>query len=327
MRIRNRLLLGFLGVVAIFALFGGYVYVIWQTIIADMDQLDSLFEETAVHTLEELDATLHLSSNLEISRRALDELLLGIPSAEEELRASLADFDSYYAELDANLAAEADDSPAANETRAALQDIEIRHEHIQADVDEIITLINNGRNNTALEHINTEIKPEISQISNHLIVFEEEIEQHTAEVSQAFDTIIHNVENKIGQMQTAIILALGGGILTAFLLGYFTSESISEPIERLALAATAVESGSYELDALTAVTQRKDELGQFARIFEQMAREVYAREQKLKAQVNALQIEIDRTKSAEQVAEITDTDFFKDLQNKAQAMRERKKSK
>lgn len=324
MRIRQRLLLGFLGVVAIFALFGGYVYVVWQTIIADMEQLDMLFEETAVHTLDELDATLHLSSNLEISRRALDELLLGIPSAEEELRGSLTDFDVHYTELDASLAREAEDSPEASESRAALQDIETRHEHIQADVDEVFSLISNGRTDTALEHINAEIKPEISQISNHLIAFEEEIEQHAAQVSQAFDSIIHNVEDKIGQMQTAIILALGGGILTAFLLGYFTSESISEPIERLAQAATAVESGSYELDSLTAVTQRKDELGQFARIFEQMAHQVYAREQKLKAQVNALQIEIDRTKSAEQVAEITDTDFFKDLQNKAQAMRARK---
>ncbi|MCA9951348.1 MAG: HAMP domain-containing protein [Anaerolineales bacterium] len=326
MRIRQRLLLGFLGVVAIFALFGGYVYVVWQTIIADLDQLDHLFEETAVHTLGEIDATLHLSSNLEISRRALDELLLGVPTAEEELRSSLIEFDTYYTELDANLAREADDSPEAGETQADLQDIETRHEHIQTDVDEVFSLIDNGRIDTAFEHINAEIKPEISQISNHLIGFEEEIEQHAAQVSQAFDSIIHSVESKIGRMQTAIILALGGGILAAFLLGYFTSESISEPIERLAQAATAVEQGSYEIDSLTAVTQRKDELGQFARTFEQMAREVYAREQKLKAQVSALQIEIDRTKSAAQVAEITDTDFFKDLQNKAQAMRARKQS-
>ena len=94
----------------------------------------------------------------------------------------------------------------------------------------------------------------------------------------------------------------------------------------VAEAAVAVETGSYELDSLAGLTARSDELGQFARTFEQMARQVYAREQQLKAQVSALQIEIDRAQGEEQVTEITDTDFFKDLQSKARAMRASKKN-
>ena len=53
-----------------------------------------------------------------------------------------------------------------------------------------------------------------------------------------------------------------------------------------------------------------------------LAREVYAREQQLKQQLQQLHIEIDEAKR-QQVKEIVDTDFFADLQAKAQNIRRR----
>ena len=52
-----------------------------------------------------------------------------------------------------------------------------------------------------------------------------------------------------------------------------------------------------------------------------MVGKVAQREQKLKQQVAELQIMIDETKRQEQVSEIVDTDFFRDLQAKAQRIR------
>lgn len=54
-----------------------------------------------------------------------------------------------------------------------------------------------------------------------------------------------------------------------------------------------------------------------------MAREVRAREQRLKQEVRQLRIEIDETRTARQVAEITETDYFQDLQRKADQLRSR----
>ncbi len=54
-----------------------------------------------------------------------------------------------------------------------------------------------------------------------------------------------------------------------------------------------------------------------------MAREVTAREQALKQEVRQLQIEIDAGRAAKQVAEITDTDYFRDLQRRANELRAR----
>jgi hypothetical protein len=53
-----------------------------------------------------------------------------------------------------------------------------------------------------------------------------------------------------------------------------------------------------------------------------MVGKVAQREQKLKQQVAELQIMIDESKRQEQVQEIVDTDFFRDLQAKARTMRE-----
>jgi hypothetical protein len=57
-----------------------------------------------------------------------------------------------------------------------------------------------------------------------------------------------------------------------------------------------------------------------------MADEVAAREEQLKQQIQVLQIEIDQVKKARQVSEITDTEYFQDLQKKAKALRYRSKS-
>lgn len=50
----------------------------------------------------------------------------------------------------------------------------------------------------------------------------------------------------------------------------------------------------------------------------------YIREEKLRQEIAALRIEIDDTRRAKQVAEITDTQYFKRLQDQARSMREKK---
>jgi DNA-binding response OmpR family regulator len=88
-------------------------------------------------------------------------------------------------------------------------------------------------------------------------------------------------------------------------------------------AAAAVEAGAFDPDSLSGVARREDALGRLARVFQSMAREVQAREQRLRQEVRELRIEIDEARMAHQVAEITETDYFQQLQQKAQSMRRR----
>jgi DNA-binding response OmpR family regulator len=91
-------------------------------------------------------------------------------------------------------------------------------------------------------------------------------------------------------------------------------------------AAASVEGGQFADEILAGVAKRPDELGQLARVFQRMAREVAAREQQLKQQIHVLQIEIDQAKKVREVSEITDTEYFQELQEKAKSLRHRPKS-
>jgi CheY-like chemotaxis protein len=92
-------------------------------------------------------------------------------------------------------------------------------------------------------------------------------------------------------------------------------------VAEVTAAAAAVESNSFDPQILADAVRRADALGQLARVFQRMATEIHAREQRLKQEVQQLRVEIDQVKLAHQVAEITDTDFFQDLQRKARHLR------
>jgi signal transduction histidine kinase/CheY-like chemotaxis protein len=88
-------------------------------------------------------------------------------------------------------------------------------------------------------------------------------------------------------------------------------------------AAAAVESGAFDPATLEEVGARSDALGQLARMFQHMAGEIKKRERHLQQQVEQLRIEIDETRKARQVAEITETDYFRELHQKAVRLRRR----
>ncbi len=88
-------------------------------------------------------------------------------------------------------------------------------------------------------------------------------------------------------------------------------------------AAAAIKANTFQPESLDEVAQRSDELGQLALVFQEMARQVYAREQQLQRQVQQLRIEIDQARNASEVAEITESDFFQQLLGRADELRNR----
>lgn len=98
-----------------------------------------------------------------------------------------------------------------------------------------------------------------------------------------------------------------------------------EQVKLITKAAAAVENESFTLESLDEVGKRKDELGQLARVFQNMAKQVQIRETKLRQQVQELKIEIDKTKQAKQVAEIVGTDSFQNLKQKLKKLKSSRK--
>jgi CheY-like chemotaxis protein len=94
-----------------------------------------------------------------------------------------------------------------------------------------------------------------------------------------------------------------------------------EQVGRVTAAAAAVEEGQIDLETLDEPAARDDALGRLARVFQRMAREVRAREERLQQQVTELRIEIDEARQARKVAEVTDTAYFQELRAQAADLR------
>ncbi|HXQ38101.1 MAG TPA: HAMP domain-containing protein [Anaerolineales bacterium] len=103
-----------------------------------------------------------------------------------------------------------------------------------------------------------------------------------------------------------------------------TLQSLLDYLEQVKVvmgAAAAVEESRFEISSLDQLAKRDDALGQLARVFQKMAREVRLREEKLKQQVTELKIALDETRQKKKVAEITETEYFKNLRSEADALR------
>ncbi len=87
-----------------------------------------------------------------------------------------------------------------------------------------------------------------------------------------------------------------------------------EQVDKVTAAATAVDAGTFDPNRLDEVAQRDDELGKLARMFQLMAAHVQQRETQLKQQLMELTIEIDQVKLQKQVAQITESDYFREIQ-------------
>lgn len=123
--------------------------------------------------------------------------------------------------------------------------------------------------------------------------------------------------------QNVVQLVLVAGLLVGVVV--WVVRSISGPLQLLLLTAQDLEQGIYDhVDRLRVISDQPDDIGRLARGLLQAAVQVQAREAKLKEQVTNLVITIDHQKKENHVREITGSDYFQNLQNRAKTLRERR---
>ena len=130
------------------------------------------------------------------------------------------------------------------------------------------------------------------------------------------------------RIRQASTFAFAVTYVSLFLAVFLISFNVTRPLQQITGEAQTLERGDrYSSGRLAKVASGSDEIAQLARVFDRMAVEVQAREDKLRQQVVALRIEIDQAKREQQVAEVTETDYFQALQASAERMRTRAKAK
>ena len=114
-----------------------------------------------------------------------------------------------------------------------------------------------------------------------------------------------------------LIIGLAGGLII--------SRRIVRPVSSITRAAQDLANGEFDPTILDSAAQRNDEVGDLARTFRDIGVEIVERERKLREQVAILRVEIDKGKVETAVSEITDTEYFRNIQSQAEEFRRRHK--
>ncbi|MCB0211816.1 MAG: HAMP domain-containing protein [Anaerolineae bacterium] len=330
MSVRLKIVLSYLILILIFIGLGTYIIYSERYIAAQMALLDKQFDQTALGGTE-LDKAEDLVKDLLTTRLTLHELLLDEPGASQDFQKSGEHFDTHYDELVAvyeRYVASASEGTDARLTeieanRLQLEAIAQGQIHFQEDTADVVNLINEGKRDQAKAMLDEDVEPELIGLNEQVFDFEETVEQQMEQANEAFDEAIHAVEQRVAWLRLITMTLIGVSIFIAVGLSAWIGKLITDPVNALSLTAESIEQGAYELKRLPPLVERQDEFGILARVFQRMASEIHTREQNLKQQIQQLYIKIDRKKKEEQVAEITETDFFQSLEAKASQFRKR----
>jgi nitrogen fixation/metabolism regulation signal transduction histidine kinase len=151
------------------------------------------------------------------------------------------------------------------------------------------------------------------------------VDDTNANMQAAVDDVESDFERAILISLLIVVLFVVAAVVVIAAI-IIVARQIVQPMLKLSDVAELIEKEEYQTEEpeLVEISERQDEIGTLARVFNRMAKEVFTRVEKLKQQVAELKIVIDETKMAAQVSEITENEYFTDLQARVKAMRKRK---
>lgn len=112
-----------------------------------------------------------------------------------------------------------------------------------------------------------------------------------------------------------------GVLVIGLVSGLLLSRRIIRPVEAVTRAARDLSEDRFDASSLDAAAARTDEVGELARTFQRMGAEIVERERRLREQVARLTVEIDRTRVEEAVADITESEYFARIKERADELR------
>ena len=137
---------------------------------------------------------------------------------------------------------------------------------------------------------------------------------------------------EVGARMEQIALAdfrVGGSLgivalLASLAAAFFLVQYVSRPVRALLRAATQLKEGQLDRIRLEGLARKNDELGRLAQVFEEAVGRVREREAAMQRTIQKLRVEIDREQASDEVAQITETEYFRALRQKSMALRARK---
>jgi methyl-accepting chemotaxis protein len=138
----------------------------------------------------------------------------------------------------------------------------------------------------------------------------------------------------VARHNLSLVMGIFIGIfaLVILLINYLLKQAVIKPIRPMARLAQKISSEQFlmeeneevDLASLEKVSKKSDELGQLARLFQQMAHSIYVREQSFAQQLQQLRNKSDQTQARTQ-AKTSEMAYLKSLQEKSKTIRSKTK--
>ncbi len=96
--------------------------------------------------------------------------------------------------------------------------------------------------------------------------------------------------------RTVLVVGIGMMVFSGF-FGWWLAGQVTRPVELLSQAAQAIEAGEFTPEMLAGLLERRDELGELARVFANMAEMINQREENLQHRMQELKSELERSRS------------------------------
>lgn len=146
-------------------------------------------------------------------------------------------------------------------------------------------------------------------------------------VHVGMDHALIRAQMRAAMAQQVLVIALP--FLACAVVACFFVRRVARPLAMLSRYAGRIAEGdrtaAQEMQVeLGRAARQSDEVGKLAAVFLRMAGEVQTREEHLRQEVTQLRIEIDQGKKEKQVAEITDSEYFKQILGKVEVLRSRR---
>ena len=124
--------------------------------------------------------------------------------------------------------------------------------------------------------------------------------------------------NDNNRVTIAIIVTMLG---INILIGLAISAWLLRPIKNLMNAAKEIEEESFNPEELDSVAQRKDELGQMARVFQEMGSTIADRQNGMKSQLSKLREEKDEAKKIAIASQMGQSNSLQQILSRARSLR------
>ena len=244
--LRPKLIIGFALVAMLVAVTGliGYMGV---------NDVDNQLESVVNDDVAEADAAMEMKYELESERLALHEVLTGEMEATEEFRSSQADFEEWYTTL-------AERDGLTEEQQQLLSEMNTEHEEAKTTGEEVIAAMEAGDEELANQKMD-ELDSVYAELGEDTTSFEKDADaKMEASVASAATRTNNSRMIIIGLTVAAFVAAIG--------IGLFVSGRVTDPIDRLAAAATRARDGDLDEDLEPHVED--DELGRMIEAFNDM---------------------------------------------------------